>query len=416
MPQTLLTPDIIAAEGLLQLENELVMGNLVHRDYAKEFGNESYKVGSTVRIRRPVQFTVTDGSTAVIQDIEEGNTSIVINKRKHVAFQFPTQDLTLSVQDFSERYIKPAAIQLANQVDIDLFTEAYQKTNNWVGTPGQTVNSYTDFIKAPERLDLLSVPKDKRSAVLSPTDYWAMVGAFGNGANFFQPDLAKTAIQRGRLPMLGGIDAFPAVNVVNHTVGAHGGTPITEGTTNTATYSSVMSSTTWSMTILTDGWTTASVLKAGDVFTISGVYDVNPVTKATLSHLKQFTLISDVTTQAVSSNDTTLTITPPIITSGPYQTVSAAPAADTTITYMGTAATAYAQNLVFHKNAYALAMVPLELPDGAAKKSRFSKNGLSIRVIEDYDFTNDLNGWRFDILYGVKTLDNRLGTRLSGSS
>src|SRR5262245_30038292 len=125
---TLLTPDIIAAEGLIQLENALVMANLVYRDYASEFGNESYKVGDTVRIRRPVQFTVTDGATATVQDVQEGNTAVVVNKRKHVAFQFPTQDLTLKIQDFSERYIKPAAIQLANQVDVDLLTEAYRFT------------------------------------------------------------------------------------------------------------------------------------------------------------------------------------------------------------------------------------------------------------------------------------------------
>jgi P22 coat protein - gene protein 5 len=414
MTQTLLTPDTIAAEGLIQLENALVMGNLVYRDYQTEW-TTGFKKGSTVRIRRPVNFTVTDGATATIQDVEEGNTSVVVNNRKHVAFQFPTQDLTLSIENFSERYIKPAAIQLANQVDVDLLTEGYKRTYNWVGTPGQTINSFSDFAKGPERLDVTAVPKDQRYAVLSPPDYWGMVGGFGNGANFFQPELAKTAIEKARLPMLGGVEAFMTQNVVNHTVGAFAGTPITEGVGST-TYAAVMSSTTWSMDLLTDGWNTVITLKAGDVFTISGVNAVNWVTKANLGYLQQFTIIQDVVTANPSSSDTTIKITPPIITSGPYQTVSQAAASDTTITYMGTASTAYAQNLVFHKNAFALAMVPLELPGGAAKKSRFSKNGLSIRVIEDYDFTNDLNGWRFDILYGVKTLDNRLATRLSGTA
>ncbi len=415
MTQTLLTPDIIAAEGLIQLENNLVMSKLVYRDYTSEW-TTGVKKGSTVRIRRPVQFTIRSGAIAQIQDIEEGNTAITIDKLKGVDFQFDSTELTLKIEDFSDRYIKPAMIQIANQVDLDMMTELYQRTYNWVGVPGQTINSFNDFVPAPQRLDNGAVPQDNRNAVLSPNDSWGLIGSFANGANFFQPEITKSALETARMPMLGNVTAYKSQNVVTHTVGAFGGSPVVKGASQNVTYASVMSSTTWSQSLNTTGWTTSSVLKAGDVFTMSGVYAVNPVSKSTLDYLEQFVLISNVTTNATNSNTTVLVISPPIITSGPYQTVSAAPADGTTITYVGTASTGYPQNLVFHRNAAALCVVPMELPGGAAKKSRFTKNGLSVRVIEVYDGVNDVNMWRFDVLYGVKTIDPRLSVRLSGAS
>lgn len=413
MANSLLTPDTIAAEALIQLENNLVMGNLVYRDYEKEFTTGEAK-GATVSIRRPVQFTIRSGATASMQDVTEGKTSITVDQQKGVDFQFSSVDLTLSIEKFSERYVKPAMIQIANQIDLDLMTTAYRGLWNWVGTPGQTINAFTDFIKAPERLDFGAVPKDRRVAVLSPADQWALVGGFANGANFFQPDVTKTALEKAKLPLLGGVDAYMSQNVVAHTVGAHGGTPLVRGAANSTTYAA--SKDTGTMSLSTDGWSTSVVLKAGDVITIADVYAVNPVSKATLSHLQQFVLTANVTTNASSSADSPLTISPPIITSGAYQTVSAIPADDAAITYLGTASTAYNQNLVFHPNAFALACVPMELPEGAAKKSRMTKNGLSVRLVGDYDITNDLNMWRFDVLYGTKTLDGRLGTRLSGTA
>jgi hypothetical protein len=415
MSNALLTPDLIAAEALVQLQNELVVSKNVYRDLETMY-ESSPKPGSTVRIRRPVQFTVRTGNVAQIQNVDEGNTSLVVDKFRGVDWQFNSTDLTLDIEDFSDRYIKPAMIQLANQIDLDVMTELYKRTYNWVGTPGQLINSFSDFTLGPNRLDNGAVPKDNRKAILSPNDYWAMVGGFGNGANFFQPELAKTAIQRAKLPMLGNVDAFASQNVVTHVVGAHAGTPLVRGASQNVTYNSVMATPYMSQTLATDGWTGSQVLNAGDVFSIDGVYAVNPVSKAVLPYLQQFVIIDNVTTNANSANATDITIAPAIITSGPYQTVSAAPLNDAPINYVGTASTGYAQNLVYHRNACALAVVPLDLPVGAAYKGRQTKDGFSIRVVGDYDFTNDLNAWRFDVLYGVRTIDPRLSTRLSGSA
>ena len=149
---------------------------------------------------------------------------------------------------------------------------------------------------------------------------------------------------------------------------------------------------------------------------LPGFSRVNPISKDTLDFLQPFVLRADVTTNASAAADTNLTISPAIITSGPYQNVSAAPADNAAITYLGTTSTAYAQNLVFHKNAFALVNCPLEMPDSATWKQRETHDGYSIRLIKFYDGINDLEKIRCDILYGVEAIYPDLATRASGSA
>lgn len=398
----------------MQLENNLVMGNNVHREYKKEF----VKIGDTVNVRRPVKFDVTDGAVRTNQDVQEANTNIVINQRKHVSWNFTTQDMTLSIEEFSERYIKPAGIALANKVDRDL-TSLYDDVFNWAGTPGQDVNSFSDFSKAPERLDEGAVPPDRRVGVLSPADFWAMTGNL-TGLQIERP--AESAYRRGLLGDVAGIGISMDQNIRTHTTGTFttSSTPLVNGATQNVAYSAVTQAT-YSQTLITDGWANSTaVLTAGDIITLAGVNAVNPVPGQTgvgkddLGRLQQFTVLTAASSDG--SGDATITISPPIITSGPYQTVSAAPADDAVITPLGTEATGYRQNLTFHRNAFALVTVPLEMPDGASFKARESHKGLSLRVVKDYDVDNDEDIIRIDILYGVKTLYPELATRLSGTA
>lgn len=412
MTQQILTPSIIAQEALMQLENNLVMGNLVHRDYKNEF----VKIGDTVSIRKPVKFEVVDGATRTNQDVEEGSTNITISSRKHVSWNFSTQDLTLSISQYSERYITPAMIALANQVDRDLCS-LYSSIWNWVGTPGQTINAFTDLAAAPQRLDEQAVPQDMRRAVLSPADSWGMIGNL-TGLNLGDSGNRSPQAEAYRMASLGrvaNLDTYMDQNVQRHTVGAGStGTPVISGSGQTTTYASVL--TTNSMSLVTKGWTSAAGLKAGDVFTIDAVFAVNPVSKDTLDYLQPFVLTADVTANATTTNNTTLTISPAIITSGPYQTVSAAPADAATITYVGTGGTIYPQNLVFHKNAFALVMVPLEMPDSIGWKARQTHDGISVRLVKDYDIDNDVEIVRADVLYGTKAIYPDLATRASGAA
>lgn len=412
MANTVKTVSMIAKEAVMILENNLVMAKQVHRGYDEEYAQNpnGYKIGTTITIRKPMDFTVRDGAVASNQDVTEGSTTLVVNKQKGIDFQFTSQELTLSMNQLSERVIQPAMVQLANQIDRDLMG-LYQSVPSWVGTPGNVVNSYADFSKAPERLDEFAVPMANRSAVLSPSDNWGMLGS---QTGLFITDAAKGAYRSGSLGEIGGVDTFQAQNVPTHVVGVATGTPLVNGANQNVTYDTVKD--TGTQSLITDGWTNSitGILKAGDVFTIAGVFAVNPVTKATLPFLRQFSVVADVDSGA-STGPATLTITPPIIASGAQQTVSAAPADNAAITVLGTGGTGYRQNLVFHKNAFALVTVPMEKPEGAVNVSRQTYKGINVRLVPYYDGTNDISKWRLDVLYGVKAIDPRLATRLSGT-
>jgi len=413
MANTIVTPSMIAKEALMQLENNLVLSNQVHREYKKEFTGGQ---GSSVSIRKPVKFYTADGATRVNQDVEEKTTSISVDQRKHVSWKFSTQDLTLSIEDYSERYIKPAAITLANTMDRAGYN-LYSNVWNSVGTPGTTPSNFASVADAAQRLDEMAVIGDMRSMMLNPAARYAVAG------NQLTLDSVgtkgKSAYEKALLGEVAMFDTYSTQNVANHTVGVATGTPRVNGASQNVTYAASTGAP--SQTLITDGWTnsTTGILKAGDVFTIAGVFAVNPVPgegttgKLVMPYLQQFTVLADADSGA-STGPATLTISPAIITSGPFQTVSAAPADNAAITVLGTGGTAYPQNLGFHKNAFALVTVPLEMPDGAAFKARESHNGLSIRVVKDYDITNDEDIIRMDILYGWKAIYPDLACRLWG--
>ena len=172
MANTIVTPSMIAKEALMQLENNLVLSNQVHREYKKEFTGGQ---GQTVSIRKPVKFYTADGATRVNQDVEEKTTSITIDQRKHVSWKFSTQDLTLSIEEYSERYIKPAAITLANTMDRAGYN-LYRNVWNSVGTPGTTPSTFQDVAAAAQRLDEMAVSGDMRSMMLNPAARYAVAG------------------------------------------------------------------------------------------------------------------------------------------------------------------------------------------------------------------------------------------------
>lgn len=412
MANSVITPTIFAKEATAILNNELVMAKKVHRGLESDFGNaiNGYEPGDTISMRKPTDFTVRDGATASNQDVVEGKVSLTVDKQKGVDFSFTSKELTLNIKDLSERVIRPAMVQLANQIDRDVMA-LYSSVPNWVGTPGQTINSFADFAKGPERLDELAVPQD-RCAVLSPADNWGLVGS---QTNLYIQGAANAAYRKGDLGTIAGVETAMSQNVPTHTVGVATGTPLVNGAGQTSAYASVKDSNTQSL--VTDGWTasTTGILKAGDVITIADVYAVNPVTKATLPILRQFTVMADADSGA-TTGPATLSISPAIITSGAFQNCSAAPADNAAITVQGTGGTGYRQNLVFHRNAFSLAMVPLVKPEGAVNVARESFEGTSVRVIPYYTGSSDVSAWRLDVLYGVKAIDPRLAARLSGTA
>ncbi len=415
MANTLITPTIIAKEALMQLENNLVLANRVHREYKREF----VKVGGTVNIRRPVKFFTSDGATRQNQDVEEANTTIVVDQRKHVSWKFDTQDLTLTIEDFSERYIKPAMITLAQTVDKSLASLYYAFWNH-VGTPGTTPADLAGSgALVAQRMDEMAIPPDgRRNLVMNPAARYKITGA----ASALNVDaIAETAYRNAMVGNLATLESFSTANVANHTVGAASGTPLVDGAAQNVSYAAA-DKTNWSQTLLTDGWTnsTTGILKRGDVITIAGVKAVNPVPgegatgKTVMPYDQQFTVLADADSGA-TTGPAALTVSPPIITSGPHQTVDAAPADNAAITVVtGAGGAIHPQNLGFHRNALALVTVPLQMPDGVAFKARESHKGLSIRVVKDYDIDADEDVIRLDILFGRKAIFPDLGVRLTG--
>lgn len=404
MPNAIITPTIIAKEAIMQLENNLVLGNNVHREYKKEF----VKVGNSVNVRMPVDFTVTDGATRSNQDVVEKNSTVKVDKRKHVSWKFSTQDLTLSVEEYSERYIKPAMIRLGNQVDADI-AALYKYVYHANGTAGTTPATFMSVAGAAQKMDEVAVPNDgQRKLVINPAAHWSLADGL-KGVN--NQKRVEDFIGKGYLSNIADFEIFGSQNVKSHTKGVATGTPLVNGAAQSVTYASLTSGDSfWQSNLVTDGWTasTAGILKAGDVFTIAGVYAVNPISKDSTGALQQFTVISDATSDGTTN--ATLTVSPPLITSGVHQTISGAPADNAAITVVN----GHAANLAFHKNAFALVMCPLELPDSAGFKARESYNGMSVRVVKDYDIDSDEEIIRLDILYGVKAVDPRLAVRLLG--
>ncbi len=410
MSNTILTNTIIAQEALMLLENNLVYGNLVNRNYEKEFNQleNGYTPGASVTIRKPARYTLRSGAAMSVQDSTEGTTSLTVDQQVGVDLGgWTSADRTLSIPEFSDRFLKSAVITIAQGVDAAV-AALYKDVWNWVGTPGTQVDSFADFAKAPQRLDEMAVPVDGRSAVLNPSDQWGLIGSV---SGLYISDTAKTALQKAKLPMLGGIDSYMSQNSPAHTTGSRDDTtPVVNGDTS-STYAAVKATNETSLAYT--GADATATFKQGDVINIAGVYAVNPVSKATQSYLQDFVVKANVTS---SGGAGTLTISPAIITSGAYQTVSAAAANGVAITNKGTASTTYKQSMVFHKDAFALAVVPMVKPDGAVDVQRVSsKSGFSIRMIPVYTGSSDTSAFRLDVLFGVKTIYADLACRLSGS-
>lgn len=414
MSNTTLTADVVAKLALPILENELGVVNTLHRAHEDEFSNEvnGYKKGGTVRIRRPADFVLRTGATVVTQDVVEGYTTLTVDQQIGVDFQFTTSDLTLKETDLAERVIKPAMSTIANGMAQDVFQQMYQGIYNWVGTAGNTIDSFADFAVPATRMDLMAIPQSDRSSALHPADYW---GLLGSQTALLSQNLVGAAYTEGNLGKIGGISTMMSQVLPTHANGtATTATATISGAAQQVTYDTAKN--TWTQTLVTKGWSTSGTIKAGSVIQIADVYMVNPKTKAATSVLQQFVVTADVTADQTTTNTTGLTVSPPLIVTGPHQTCTYAGSMDTkAITMVGAASASARQNLFYHKNAMSLAVVPMEMPQGAVGGARRSYKGLSVRVQPYYDGTNDISKWRLDLLYGRKLIDPRLAVRSSGT-
>lgn len=411
MANTYATPKVYANVGLALLKNELVMAKLCD----SEAVNKEFKpgVGTTVYVKRPPEFAIRDGATASAQDVVEGEVAVTMDKQKGVDVEFTGYEATTNVdQLLKSKVIKAAMTQIASQIDGDLIDQV-KFFNSWVGTPGQTIDSPADFFKAPQRLDEMAVPTSDRNAILAPADAYAIAGNLLQSAAM-NGDIAKSALERVKIPVLGNTTPYMTQTVPTLTTGTRTTTgALINGVSQVSTYASVR--TTMTQSLVCDGAGASKTFKAGEKITIDGVYAVNPRNKATQTYLKQFTITADATSDG--TGNVTLTISPAIITSGAYQNVSAAPADNAAVTVLGALSTSFLLNAAFHKSAIKLVSANPPMPfTGEADFATDPDTGLSVRYWRYSNGGTDVHSHRWDVYYGVKNIDPRLGTLISGTA
>ena len=392
-----LTDGDITREALRILKNQNTVLKAVNRQYDDRFAKEGAKNGGTLQIRLPNRYTVGTGRTITPQDTTELTTALVVGTQKHVPVQFYSSELTLSLDDFSDRILKPAMSVLASTIAADVATACQGAFTNYVGTPGTTPTSFLTYAQAAERLDWQTAPRDgNRTIVLNPT---AMVATADAQKGLFAPaGRIGDQYEDGMVEKMTGFKFMMDQAIPTVTAGARNASYLTNtpaGITNGTT------------TLAVD--TGANAMVVGDQFTIAGVFEVNPDTKASTGILKVFTVNA-----AYAGGAGNVTLSQALYKTGAYQNISADIPDNTAITFIGTASTGYPRNIALHRDAFVLATADLEIPKGVDMAYRASMDGLSLRFVRAFDVTNDNFIGRFDILYGMKAVRPEWGCVVYG--
>jgi hypothetical protein len=400
MANSLLTIDMITRKALEILENNLVLTRNVNRQYDDSFAVEGAKIGSTLRIRLPDRALVTDGAALQTQDDNEQFTTLSVASQKHIGINFTSAELTMQLDDFADRVLKPRISQLAASIDADV-ANAYKAIGNSVGTPGTTPSTSLVLLQAQQKLNENAAGMSPRYATVNPA---ANAGLVEGMKGLFNP--TDTISKQFKNGMMGtGVLGFDEINmsqsIKQHTTGDWGtgislGASVTTEGASSISISFTGSSKTW---------------KVGDVFTIADVYAVNPQTRESTGSLQQFVVTEDLT----ASTSGTLKFYPELYSSAhALATVNALPVSGKTVTMLGSANSQYAQNLVYHKDAITFATADLLLPQGVDMASRAVHNGISLRVVRQYDINNDRMPCRIDVLYGYSAIRPQKAVRMWG--
>ena len=398
MSNSILTIDMITRKALEILENNLVLTRTVNRQYDDSFAVEGAKIGSTLRIRLPDRALVTDGAALQVQDDNEQYTTLTVSSQKHIGVNFTTAELTMQLDDFAERVLKPRISQLASSIDADV-ANSFKYIGNSVGTPGTTPASSLVLLQAQQKLNENAAVMAPRYATVNPAANAALIEGM---KGLFNPVSAIS--KQFKNGMFGeGILGYDELNMSQS---------IKQFTTGSRT-----GTVTVSTSVTTEGSTTlvltglgSTVIKAGDVFTVADCYAVNPQTRESTGSLYQFVALADVTASTTAS----VTVPAMYSASQALATVDALPVSGKAVTFFGSASTQYPQNLIYHRDAITFATADLLMPQGVDMASRQVHNGISLRVVRQYDINNDRLPCRIDVLYGYSVIRPQMAVRLWG--
>jgi hypothetical protein len=364
---TFITPSTVAKMALARLRNNLVYPNLVHKDFSADFANQ---VGDTVTVRVPASFTAADFSTDIsAQNITESSVSVVLNKFKDVSVIVTSKQFALSLVDFESQIVGPAIDALAQAVDLDIALTLFEGAGNTVSSTSATVSTLANIGDCAKALDNAQAPTSERYLVMTPyhkyryglVDNLAKAAYAGDTAMLRDNDLGRVF----------GMQTFMDQNTPKSTATTSG--------TAVGTMKVASSSDAGEIDITELSGATAT-LAVGDGFVYGGV-------------LYRLTETATGSGSAVASR----TVSPAFPASVAATTV--------VIVRNGT-------SLAFHKNAAAFVTRPLDIPMGAAKAYVASADGLSIRVVFDYNSTKKYDTISFDLLYGTKILRSTHAVRL----
>lgn len=367
MANTLLTPDIIAKEALMVLESNLTMVPLVHTDYSSEFA----QVGDTITVRKPTSFIAKNftGSTSV-QDITESSVAVKMDRLRDVTTSLTSKQLTLDLKDFSSQVIAPAMSSIAQAVDTDLLTVGIENASETVSATANPTN-LNDIAALAKNFDIKKVPVENRRLIFRPEHKYSYVTT----DNLTKVSYAGTseALRRAEVGMIYGLDTFMDQNAP-YCAAATSGSATAYKVTATAGATEVS---------LTDLNSASATVKVGDTFILDG-------------YMYRFTENKTASSSAISS----IKIDQPIHKSFTAEEATPIKAPN---------------SLAFHKNGIALVHRPLALPQGNKNAAlATNEDGLSVRVVFDYNSTTKTDTISFDILYGIKALDSNMIAKLVG--
>lgn len=407
MSNTLKFTDMVAREALAIAHEKAQFIGTTDRQYDDSFGKTGWKIGNALRVRNPNQYTRRQGSRVMdVQDQNEATQTITVATQDGVDMRFNSAEMALDtdspseVAAFSKRYIEPAVSVLVSGIEADYIAYATKATANLAGTAGTALTDLTAFGAARAKLNQALAPKDGNRFI--QCDSVAMGGMVNGMKGLFYDQKAGDKMLRegmmGRNAMAEWYENDRMWTLPNaaDVAGAINGGTLTSGIE--------------SLTV--NGLSAAPV--AGMVFTIAGVYDVHPETKAAYPHLKQFVVTAGATT-------TNLTFSPAIHyastgANAAKQNASGTPVTTAAITFVGAASTNYVQQLMYHKDAFQFVTADLPIMDDASKCVRRVQDGLSLRVWQGSDIRNDEMLMRIDILYGMAALRKEWACRVIGAA
>lgn len=389
MANTNLTHSMVAREAAKILGEESPFISNLNRDREDEYGKNvgGYSKGDTVKVKIPGVGTVFDGATFAgggsATDSKETSINLTVDTQKHVALQFGAKERTLELPEFRERILRPQMRMLASVVEADLLSKAVALVPNLVGTPGSVPTAMKTYALARQKLQNFLAPPSDRSVIFSSAANTELVDA--SKALFNARAQIERGFLRGSIGEAQGADFYEHQSIPVITNGNKVASVTVSGGSQTGS------------NLLVGGVANADTFKKGQVFTIAGVYRVHPLTGVASTELQQFVITADTTS---SGSTVSLPIYPAITPTAPNKTVSASPANSAALTFVGSANTGYAQNLMFHKDAFTAAFVPLPVLASCEGYTASLPNGLSVRVMTFGDGNNDYERTRIDVLYG----------------